>query len=203
MILLISSTTALADPPKTMMNTIYAQAMIGSSVMAEVTNTPSTVSDQESEASTAITGAIGYRWKYFGLELLAASLGETTVNHSDFYTETHKATFIGGGLHWAWWFFDLKFGWGNLTDKTKFEKGDKSASFSANPNNKSTGQTAGYFGIGLNFDLGENTELVIDYTAYAYTKKKPQVLVLDGVTHESSDPEYGIGTINLGLRWFL
>jgi hypothetical protein len=202
-IFIILSHLSFADPQRTMMNTFYVQGMLGPGVLNEVENYATTSNKQEFKGQTAISGVIGYRWKYFGVEALATTFGHLSINHDDYYTESHEVSFVGLGVHWAWWFFDLKLGGGSINDKTTYEKGSKATTFSANPNEKSRGQTAGYFGIGFNVDLGPNTEFIIDYTSYAYTKDKVQTFELDGRTSSFSESDFAITTLSFGIRWFL
>lgn len=185
-------------------NIPYVQLMVGRSALGESDDVANgAIDDQTQEASTAMTGAIGYRWEHFSLELIYAFLGTPSNDIGEYYTEEHKVNFIGGGLHWTWSWFDLKVGWGSASDTVSYKKGPNSTTFSADPNKETTNNTAGYFGLGLNFDLGTDTEFVIDYTGYGWTSDEPQHFSLDGQDTTNTETTAGIGVFSIGLRWFM
>src|SRR5688572_18606756 len=94
-------------------NMFYFQGMLGRSAMAEIDDIAEEAKDdQEPEAGTALAAALGYRWENFSLEVMFAHLGNPSMDVGEYYTEEHKTSFIGGGLHWTWAWFDLKLGWG-------------------------------------------------------------------------------------------
>lgn len=186
-----------------MTDTAYITGLIGSAIQAESETAPVSVKDdQNPEASTAGSLAIGYKWEHFAMEFVYANFGATTNDIADKYTEEHKAFFFGAGLHWMWGWFDLKFGWGTGNDKVSYKQGAGSTTFSADPNGESSGGRGGYFGIGLNFDLGARTEFIIDYTGYAWSQKDLQTISVDGDTLDSEDYMTKMATFSIGLRRF-
>lgn len=202
-LLLFSGMASAKSSESRMNNTAFFSGIIGSTIPGESETVPDNVDgDQTPKAGVGGSIAAGYKWETFSLELIYTNFGTTENNIADQYTEEHKAYFIGGGLHWTWHWFDLKLGWGTGNDKVSYKKGLESTSFSATPNGQSNSGSGAYFGIGLNFDLGQRTEFIIDYTGYAWNQDDIQSITVDGTSEESEGYMSKMGMLGIGLRRF-
>ncbi|HXH76286.1 MAG TPA: hypothetical protein VNJ08_15045 [Bacteriovoracaceae bacterium] len=185
-------------------NIFFFQGLVGSTILGESENVPVGAGEEQvKKAALGLTTALGYKWETFSFELIYANFGKTSNNMDDFYLEEHEASFIGGGLHWTWSWFDLKLGWGGATDTTTYVQGDRSTTFRAFPDKSKTSSAGGYFGLGFNFDLSPTTEFIIDYTGYAWTNDEPQRLGVDANPDLIfTENKVGMAVLSLGLRFF-
>jgi hypothetical protein len=184
-------------------NSIYLQGMAGKSFLTESDNDLTTFkTDQETISSTAFAAILGYRFRYFCLELGYADLGETGYKFGNLYEEKHDASMITAGVKWMWGWFELKLGGGSVKDTVNFTKGSGATTLVADPNKEENNAVGGYFGIGLNIDLWGTTELIFDYTGYSWTIDEEQKMTLDGGESSTSDLTHGMAVLSVGLRTF-
>lgn len=166
------------------------------------------------DVSSGFQVAAGYRWKYLGIEAVYGDFGKPAITYQDKFSVEKNVRFVGGGLHWFLWIFDLKLGWISAKGTRKFTLANNASAVAVTPMTSKISSGGGYFGLGFNFNLGSNTELVLDYTAYTF-KEKPISYTINGVTQsfptanssETADPKDDItgavGIFGIGFRWFL
>jgi hypothetical protein len=187
-------------------NSLYLQGMVGKSFLTESDNVPSGLDEEEQKdiTSTPYAAILGYRFRYFCLELGYVGLGETGYEIGDIYEEKHDASLVMAGVKWIWGWFDLKVGAAIVNDSITYTKGSgANADFAADPEKQDGSATGGYFGIGFNFDLWASTELIFDYTGYAWTVDEEQTIQINSTEdHTSSDISHSMAVLSVGLRTF-
>lgn len=205
-LLIPSISHARRGPSSDKHNSLYLQGMVGKSFLTESDNVPSGLDeeDQEDITSSSYAAILGYRFRYFCLELGYVGLGETGYKIGNIYEEKHDASLVMAGVKWIWGWFDLKLGAAIVNDKITFTKGSgASASFEADPKQQDASATGGYFGIGFNFNLWGSTELIIDYTGYAWTVAEEQTIYIDNTEEETDDSiSHSMAVLSVGLRTF-
>lgn len=182
-------------------NSIYVQGTVGKTLLTDSDNAPLFNEKEDKINSTSYSALLGYRFRYFCLELGYVGLGTTGYEYDE-YKEEHEASMLSAGVRWIWGWFDLKLGAGTVKDKTTFTKTSGAGTFTADPNNKTTNSVGGYFGIGLNFDLWGTTELIFDYTGYSWTIDEEQNIDYGSSSNSSSDTKQGMAVLSVGLRTF-
>lgn len=177
---------------------------------------PSAITDDKIDHDTGsgYQVGIGYRGlKGVGFEAVYGDFGKPSINYKDLYSVEKSVRFLGGGLHFFLWIFDFKIGAATYRGTRKFTI-DPSATSTVviDPESSRITSSGNYFGMGLNFDIGERLEFVVDYTGYVFKEKKV-TYTINGVTQtfptegsNAEDPKTHVtgfvGIVGIGLRYF-
>jgi len=208
---------AVASESSNKEGTLYTYAMYGRTVAVDDEDdrhTSLSALPVSHDLSSGYQIAAGYRWEYLGIEAVYGDFGSPSITYQDMFSVKKNVRFVGGGFHWFLWILDIKVGWISAEGSRKFTLAPEASSVGITPMDSKISSSGNYFGVGLNFDLGTNTELIFDYTMYSF-KEKPVSYTINGDTQsfptkdsaQSGDPKDDItgavGIMGIGIRWFL
>lgn len=197
-------------------NSIYFQGTYGRTIASDDDkDRPSVLDDYtlDHKLSTGYQLALGWRQKFIAIEAVYGDLGSPKLSYDSMFSVQKSVHFAGAGFHFFWWIFDLKFGWAAFRGSRKFEiESNPDKTVSIDDMNSRITSGGAYFGLALNFNLSEGSEIVFDYTGYVHKEKKI-TYTIDGSSEtfpyedESSDGEDKrisgfTGIMGIGLRFF-
>lgn len=153
---------------------------------------------------------LGYKWNYVGIEVIYGDFGKPAIEYENHFIVEKTVRFAGAGVHWFVWIFDIKLGWASFRGQRKIAVLDSAeVPIEIDPLVSRITSGGNYFGLGLNFNLGADTEIILDYTAYVF-REKEITFTIDGEdetypiesTAEEDKLTGFVGIAGLGLRWY-